>query len=332
MIKNFKNYKLKIFLENVFSKNDVIEFDINELNLQYLKNYFKIDNTMISYDDMFPKHIRERGISYFKANRIKNIIKNGTKYNSIIIGNSNNYQVEIDFENNMVPNFKCNCPYFEENEICKHTYALLYSVKLNEHMNNIKSEKSIQKLIKQYNNNVKLFEKMTKKFYSIDNYIEDSNVLSKVEEIEKHLKEKLNYEFNGTLTLLQNFLDVYKANYTLKNILEKYLNQEELKKERLIKEKKVKIEQNKLENSYNNSIFDENNNSDNEESNTDLFVLFSYCDKKEIVDEELEKRMEGYGLSEHEKDIIRNSHGAYDPWDFDEEDDDPDGYYSEDID
>ena len=41
-----------------------------------------------------------------------------------------------------------------------------------------------------------------------------------------------------------------------------------------------------------------------------------------------ESELEGYGLDEDEKQLVRE--GVYDPWQFEEEDPDEDDYYAED--
>lgn len=43
----------------------------------------------------------------------------------------------------------------------------------------------------------------------------------------------------------------------------------------------------------------------------------------------MEKEMKAYGLSEEENELVRS--GEYDPWDFEEDEMDEDGYYSDDT-
>ena len=63
-----------------------------------------------------------------------------------------------------------------------------------------------------------------------------------------------------------------------------------------------------------------------------LFEIIEEDKKKaeEKKKQQLEKEMDDYGLSEEEKEIVRNSNGEYEPYQFDEEELEEDDYYSED--
>lgn len=63
-----------------------------------------------------------------------------------------------------------------------------------------------------------------------------------------------------------------------------------------------------------------------------LFEMIEDDKKKaeEKKKQQLEKEMDNYGLSEEEKEIVRNSNGEYEPYQFDEEELEEDDYYSDD--
>lgn len=71
----------------------------------------------------------------------------------------------------------------------------------------------------------------------------------------------------------------------------------------------------------------------NKKTKTKGFLEMIEDDKKRAVEkkkQQLEKEMDNYGLSEEEKEIVRNSNGEYEPYQFDEEELEEDDYYSDD--
>ena len=83
-----------------------------------------------SLKNNFSKEILERGLSYYKQGRVKNLIIDGNKAKAAVIGNRN-YRVTINLADG---NFKCTCPY-EFN--CKHEVAVLYSLRENKNFDTI---------------------------------------------------------------------------------------------------------------------------------------------------------------------------------------------------
>lgn len=248
------------------------------------------------YDDYFTTKVRYRGEMYYFENRIKLFKKNNNNYSCIVLGN-NKYKVNIKFdENDNIISTNCTCPYHKENnQNCKHIYALLYKIKCD-------SNRSI--IIKEINNQYESTKNMIESArnyinnnnFSINDIIEFENFTKKdlllIEEYIKGLDKKV--EDN----LLQNLEIVLYIIKNLKKEIKNILNKEQ---------KEINVT---------------NNNYVKETT------------KKELIEpmndenEELEEEMDNYGLEEWQKDLVRE--GTYDPSSFDEEDLEEDDYYYED--
>jgi hypothetical protein len=73
----------------------------------------------------FDEKIIERGEAYYKKGKIANFYVDGLTRKATIIG-SDEYDVEITFNTNgQLVAAKCNCPYAERGEYCKHMVAVL---------------------------------------------------------------------------------------------------------------------------------------------------------------------------------------------------------------
>ncbi len=74
--------------------------------------------------DLFRPVIFERGVSYYEAGCVKNLIKTASGYQAIVQG-SENYRVEVEFEQDEPTNLDCTCPYAADGNYCKHMVAVL---------------------------------------------------------------------------------------------------------------------------------------------------------------------------------------------------------------
>lgn len=96
--------------------------------LNCLLDIFTSSNQMLDfttkYDHLFLDNIRERGLIYYRFNKINNYCENDNQCNCNIIG-ANNYNVTLEINDGDITG-SCTCPYYlDNNDNCKHIYALL---------------------------------------------------------------------------------------------------------------------------------------------------------------------------------------------------------------
>lgn len=281
-----KKIEIRNIIKQPYKNNLIKNNKINKLGI--------FDKSI--YDDYFTIKVRYRGEMYYCENRIKSFKKNDNTYSCIVVGN-NKYKVNIRFdENDNIISTNCTCPYHKENnQNCKHIYALLYKIKcdsnrpiiIKEINDQYESTKNMIELARNYINNNN---------FSINDIIDFENYTKKdlllIEEYKKGLDKKVE---DNLLQNLKIILDIIKnLKKEIKNILNKEQEEKTITNNNYIKESTKKKEIEPM-------------NDDNEE---------------------LEKEMDNYDLEEWQKDLVRE--GSYDPSSFDEEDLEEDDYYYED--
>lgn len=101
-----------------------------------IKIFGKFEMKIPSLKDNFGPEILERGRTYYKEGRVKNLIVDGKTIAAVVAGNRN-YRVRMDLTKR---DFKCTCP-CDFN--CKHMAAVLYVLRENkevETINNLKNQ------------------------------------------------------------------------------------------------------------------------------------------------------------------------------------------------
>lgn len=74
------------------------------------------------FDYLFSDNVRERGLVYYRFNKVMNYSSENDSCTANIIGSSN-YQVKLIINDTLTGS--CTCPYFKDGKYCKHIYALL---------------------------------------------------------------------------------------------------------------------------------------------------------------------------------------------------------------
>ncbi len=113
---------------------------------------------MSNWTKLFPPTILKRGLEYYNAGRVRNLVKSGEHFSATVCG-SDYYDVDITIKNREVEKVFCNCPYAEDNDYCKHVAATLYSIEDkygDEVFNNEKVEEAKFKEVKSNNKYEKL--------------------------------------------------------------------------------------------------------------------------------------------------------------------------------
>lgn len=210
-------YKKIYNIFNIFKTRNTIDMDLDLDNLDSLKrdivNNLNTPNKIMeiyNYIEWDPIIIK-RGIDYYYDNRIKNFNKNNNTYTCVVSG-SEDYDVSITFKSDgySIDKMSCTCPYFNEYNTCKHTYALLYKIKYGEEYVNIKI--AIQQVI---NSKKNLLNKIT-------NYIEKRIDRYSLKLIISF--DKLNNEYNIFLNKLQSLINAKNFNTELLNDINDILN------------------------------------------------------------------------------------------------------------
>ena len=79
-----------------------------------------------NWTSLFQRHILERGFAYFCEDAVKNL-KISEETVSATVEGTDDYEVEIDLNHEMVDAMSCTCPYAEDGKNCKHMAAVLYA-------------------------------------------------------------------------------------------------------------------------------------------------------------------------------------------------------------
>ncbi len=171
------------------------------------------------FDNLFEKRIKSRGLFYYTNGNVKNFTFKNNIYYADVKG-SKVYRVKVKIDNNSLKEISCTCPYHNDiNKYCKHIYALLLAVKMqNErkdiiiciknHINNILSS------VKEMNN---IIEKNKDTLYPYEIEWFKKRIINYKEKIKSFKKEyeklkdfelfKLVRELNYSLNMLYDDLN-----------------------------------------------------------------------------------------------------------------------------
>ncbi len=181
------------------------------------------NNLLAHCEHFFDNIIKERGIDYYRTNKVINVLKDGNHYTAEVIGTSfEPYKVDIEFDDDDI-DLNCDCPY---EDYCKHEYAVLLAIVNKEYhevflKDNIKEKKiTIKNLIK-----VIPSDELKEYFLSLK-YIDDGKIdINHFKDyFLKYLpKQKYNYYYNNLYNrfMLNNWEQLINS-YLLK--VKKYLD------------------------------------------------------------------------------------------------------------
>lgn len=83
----------------------------------------RIEN--MNWKKLFATHILERGYNYYCEDAVENLDVSADIIRADVIG-TEDYEVEISFNDGEISNMYCSCPYAEDGNNCKHMAAVLY--------------------------------------------------------------------------------------------------------------------------------------------------------------------------------------------------------------
>ena len=320
-----------IRLARIINKYDRLIKKLNYIELR--DNYFN----ETTYDNIFKSQIRYKGREYYFKNKVSDLVYNDNKIEANVQGTSK-YKVIVEYENNNKLTATCTCPYYKDDNYCKHIYAVIYKDKGSDNKSILIEElKYNNKTLTEFKNNIEeLYNKYMK-------YLKDFNIECNIELLNKDIAyynsniDKLNntYGIETTITLIDNmkrkFL-FYKTNL-IKVIEQACYNEMDNYHE---KKNELRNKYESIKNKYINDEPDqayENNeiiNTTKEKKKTG----YAYYDSlDEQTQENLEKEMKALELEDFEKNLVRE--GRYNPWNFaskcDRELNETD-YYYDDID
>ena len=275
------------------------------------------------YDDLFETQIRRRGETYYSEKKIRNVRHNENKYTCIADG-TDSYKVSITFnadELNKIESATCTCPYYtDKQKNCKHIYALLLKARC---------EENPLKIINEINNYTSKMSEMIEKANSYiienqnqivisekDKYSFDSLVRNYEIKFKKYSEDLNKYKFNEEV-LLRILEGIVEDSSILQTDIERILNSCNTDSTSDIKVNTNKEEKEKI--SFGDVA-------------AGIFIadaLDKHFNKDDEYDEELEKEMDMYALTDWQKEEVRK--GNYDPWNFEEDGElEEDDYYYED--
>ena len=81
----------------------------------------------MKWEKLFENKILKRGYEYYKSGKVK-IIDRDDYYVEAIVEGSEDYNVDIDFDDGDIGDMYCDCPYACDDENCKHMAAVLYAL------------------------------------------------------------------------------------------------------------------------------------------------------------------------------------------------------------
>lgn len=104
----------------------------------------------MNWEKLFTKTIRERGYTYYRKNKIKNLEIGQSVVEADVIG-THRYHVVIKKKNNEIEKMFCDCPYANDGNNCKHMAAVIYSweERLKETMAHSNNKKEIEAYYKE---------------------------------------------------------------------------------------------------------------------------------------------------------------------------------------
>ena len=138
----------------------------------------------IDFENDFEERILQRGYNYYLEGLVDDVFVDGNNISAKVDG-TEVYSVEVTIDRKKVIDSYCNCPYFEDNNECKHIAALLYYINnedIKEHNKKTSKKQNIQDVLNKIdvndlkaflldllNSNEKIYDIFRKKFM---NYFE----------------------------------------------------------------------------------------------------------------------------------------------------------------
>lgn len=86
---------------------------------------------MHQWKKLFQKHILERGLGYYEMGLVYDIERTEGRISATVEG-TEDYTVEIEFNDEEILQMYCDCPYADSGKYCKHMAAVLFAVEENE--------------------------------------------------------------------------------------------------------------------------------------------------------------------------------------------------------
>lgn len=187
------------------------------------KNKIIKESKIIDFSDyniLFDDFVIKRGNKLFKDNKIKQLKISNNKYSCTIEG-TQVYKLFIEFdENNNINKMKCNCPYYEKGNNCKHLYALLIETKLKDNYDKliILKNKKLNKLKKQFKlykehliNNINKYTEYNQKIINIFIDYYEKELIPKYEKLDDN--EMSQNEFLEMIEEMQYKINTMKDLY-----------------------------------------------------------------------------------------------------------------------
>lgn len=315
-----KNNKVLVrnWVDTAFS--DSIFIPTEKITIKEIKDELGIFDISI-YDELFEPQIRQRGQDYYANKKVINIRNWNNLWEADVQG-TKDYHVSIKFDdsnNDIIIDSNCECPYHKEDKRnCKHIYALLLKIKVENNAPEIYTE------LKDYSKRMKkLGDREVDYINNNQNSMHISEeLLNRIKKYFSNLQNKLNYTNNA--------INQYKSNeskllYMFKDLIE-YSYLCNIEYEQLLKEC-FKIE-NPSKKYYSN-----NDRIKISDVVTGTLIVNGIDKKRKSkidIDEDLEDEMDAYDLEEWQKDLVRK--GEYHPWNFEEKNLEEGDYFYEDDD
>lgn len=103
----------------------LVKLGNKEENTKY-QNIRPNKTILTKYDNLFNEKIRQRGIEYYRKDKVEIIEESNSLVKALVQGTSN-YNVEIKFDDNhKIISTQCSCPYYKDKkQNCKHIYATI---------------------------------------------------------------------------------------------------------------------------------------------------------------------------------------------------------------
>ena len=79
------------------------------------------------FEQIIDEKIIERGLSYFKKGRVHELEEVSPNVFETIVEGSEDYNVQLTVENNVVTKYRCDCPY-DMGPVCKHVAAVIFAL------------------------------------------------------------------------------------------------------------------------------------------------------------------------------------------------------------
>jgi Uncharacterized conserved protein len=84
--------------------------------------------TLQNFESQIDEQIVDRGLSYWKDGLVTNLEQTKEGLFDAVVAGTENYDIEVIIDSNVVIDFDCNCPY-DRGPMCKHVVAVLYAIR-----------------------------------------------------------------------------------------------------------------------------------------------------------------------------------------------------------